>query len=62
MEGEEAGFKRLLPVMPEGWDQKAKELGALARGRQIKSARDSLRLVFLYLTEGKSFGGLAAYG
>jgi hypothetical protein len=46
--------------MPEGWKAKAKELGALARGREIKNALDLLRLVFLYLTEGKSFSGTAA--
>jgi hypothetical protein len=60
MRGEEAGFKRLLSVMPEGWEDKAKKLGALVRGREIKNAIDLLRLVFLYLTEGKSFRGTAA--
>jgi hypothetical protein len=40
--------------------RKAKELGALVRGREIKNALDLLRLVFLYLTEGKSFSGTAA--
>jgi hypothetical protein len=45
--------------MPEGWESKAKELGALVRGRAIKSAADLLRLVFLYLTEGASFNGTA---
>jgi hypothetical protein len=29
-------------------------------GREIKNTLDLLRLVFLYLTEGKSFGGAAA--
>jgi hypothetical protein len=37
--------------MPEGWENKAKELGALVRGREIKNTLDLLRLVFLYLTE-----------
>jgi hypothetical protein len=60
MRGEQAGFKRLLSVMPKGWEDKAKELGALVRGREIKNALDLLRLVFLYLTEGKSFSGTAA--
>jgi hypothetical protein len=46
--------------MPEGWQGKAKELGALTREREIKSAIDLLRLVFIYLTEGKSFSGTAA--
>jgi hypothetical protein len=56
----ETSFERLLSVMPEGWEDKAKELGALVRGREIKNALDLLRLVFLYLTEGKSFSGTAA--
>jgi len=57
---EETNFERLLSVMPPGWQNKAKELGALLRGREIKKAIDLLRLVFLYLTEGKSFSGTAA--
>jgi hypothetical protein len=47
----------LLSVMPQGWEDKAKELGALVRGREIKSVLDLPRLVFLYLSEGKSLAG-----
>jgi hypothetical protein len=46
--------------MPEGGEDTAKELGALLRIREIKNPTDLLRLVFLYLTEGKSFSGTAA--
>ncbi|MDR1955225.1 MAG: transposase [Treponema sp.] len=53
-------FEQLVSVMPEGWEDKAKELGALLRTREIKNATDLLHLVFLYLTEGKSFSGTAA--
>jgi hypothetical protein len=60
MRGEKAGFGRLLSVMPEEREEKAKELGAFTRGREIKSAVGLLRLVFIYLTEGKSFSGTAA--
>jgi hypothetical protein len=60
MRGEKAGVKRLLSVMPKGWEDKAKELGALVRGREIKSVLDLPQLVFLYLSEGKSFSGIAA--
>jgi hypothetical protein len=60
MRGEKTGFEQLLSIMPEGWEEKAKELGAFTRGREIKSVIDLLRLVFLYLTEGKSFSGTAA--
>jgi hypothetical protein len=40
MRGEKAGFERLLSVMPEGWEDKAKELGTFVRGRKIESAVD----------------------
>jgi hypothetical protein len=60
MRGEKTSFEQLLSVMPDGWEAQAKELGALARGREIKNALDLLRLVFLYLSEGKSFSGTAA--
>jgi hypothetical protein len=59
MRGEKTGFERLLSVMPEGWEEKAKGLGAFMRGWAIKSAHDLLQRVFLYLTEGKSFHGTA---
>jgi hypothetical protein len=61
MRGEKTRFEQLLSVMPDGWEVKAKELGALTRGREIKNALDMLRLVFLYLTEGKSLSGTAAW-
>jgi hypothetical protein len=60
MDEGKTGFEQLLSVMPEGREDKAKELGALTRGREIKNVLDLLRLVFLYLTEGKSFSGTAA--
>jgi hypothetical protein len=37
-----------------------KELGALRRAREIKTPDDLLKLIFLYLTEGKSFGNTLA--
>lgn len=60
MRGEAEGFEQLLSVLPEGWETKAKELGALCRGRKIKRAEDLLRLIFIYMSEGKSFSGTAA--
>jgi hypothetical protein len=38
------------------WREKAKEWGALQRMRAIKTPDDLLKLIFLYLTGGKSFG------
>jgi hypothetical protein len=46
--------------MPEKWENKAKELGALTREREIKSAFDFLWMAFLYMAEGESFGGTSA--
>jgi hypothetical protein len=60
MEGEEEQFETLLALMPEGWKAKAKELGALVRARKVKTAEELLRVILLYLTAGKSFGGTSA--
>jgi len=53
-------YKQLLKFLPEGWEAKAKELGAFKRSRKIKSPQELLRLVLLYLTKGKSFAGTSA--
>ena len=53
-------FEELLQLLPEGWEAKAKELGALQRAREIKTAEELLQLILLYLTEGKSFRGTSA--
>ena len=50
-------FDQLLGLLPEGWESKAKELGAFQRAREIRSPAELLRLILLYLTEGKSFAG-----
>ena len=49
-----------MGLLPEGWEAKAKELGALRRAREIKTPEELLRLILLYLTEGKSFAGTSA--
>jgi len=53
-------FKQMLDLLPEGWEAKAKELGAFQRAREIDSPEALLRLILLYLTEGKSFRGTKA--
>lgn len=53
-------FEQLLNLLPEGWDAKAKELGAFRRAREIKTPEELLRLILVYLTEGKSFAGTSA--
>jgi hypothetical protein len=50
-------FKQLLKLLPDGWEEKAKELGALQRAREIKTPEELLRVILVYLTEGKSFAG-----
>jgi hypothetical protein len=53
-------FKQLMKLLPDEWEQKAKELGALQRAREIKTPEELLRIILLYLTEGKSFAGTTA--
>ena len=53
-------FRQVLELLPEGWETKAKELGALQRARAIKTPEDLLKLILLYLTEGKSMAGTSA--
>jgi hypothetical protein len=60
MEKGEIRFEQVLRLLPEGWEAKAKELGALQRAREIKTPEELLRLILLYLTEGKSFAGTSA--
>lgn len=54
------GFEKIIELMPAGWEEKAKETGAITRSRKIKNAAELLRLNFLYLTSGGSFGKTSA--
>jgi len=47
-------FEYLLTFLPEGWEDKARELGALRRCRKIPDAKVLLRLLLLHLAEGCS--------
>jgi hypothetical protein len=60
MGAENDDFESLMAFMPEGWEAKAKELGALQRARNVKTPGELLKLILLYLTEGKSFAGTSA--
>jgi hypothetical protein len=53
-------FEDLAAILPEQGREKAKELGAVRRAGEIKTAEAVLKLSFLYLTEGKSFGNTCA--
>lgn len=56
----ENNFNLVLEQLPLGWEEKAKELGALRRAREIKTPEELLRLILLYLTEGKSMSMTSA--
>lgn len=47
-------FEFLLSFLPEGWEQKARELGALRRCRKVPDARVLLRVLLIHLAEGCS--------
>lgn len=54
-------YKEITKLLPKGWRAAAKSEGALCRaGRYIKTADDLLKVNFLYLTEGETFGQTAA--
>jgi len=55
-------MKKILKYLPEGWEEKAKELGAMERqSGVIRSAQSLLRLNMLYVTNEGSFQ-MAAMG
>jgi hypothetical protein len=60
MDGELKTFEGLLKLMPSGWEQKARELGALKRSREIRDAKDLLLVNFPCLTGTPSFSRTAA--
>ena len=47
-------FEYVLRLLPEGWQAKAKELGALRRCRKVPSAEVLLRVLLIHLAEGCS--------
>lgn len=46
----------IYKMMPAGWEEAAKETGALVRSRNISTPEELLRLNFLYQTNGDSYG------
>lgn len=53
-------FEYLVGFLPEGWESKAKELGALRRARKVPDARTLLRALLVHLGEGCSLRETAA--
>lgn len=47
-------FEYLVKLLPEGWQAKARELGALRRCRKVESAEVLLRVLLIHLAEGCS--------
>jgi len=47
-------FEFLVSFLPEDWEQKARELGALRRCRKVPDARVLLRVLLIHLAEGCS--------
>lgn len=60
MENKEEIFEKIAELMPDGWEDASREMGALTRNRKIRNASEFLRLVLLYLTSGGSFGRTSA--
>ena len=50
----EDDYAYLLTLLPEGWREKAKELGALRRCRKVLDAERLLRVLLIHLAEGCS--------
>jgi hypothetical protein len=50
----ESDFEYLVSFLPAGWEEKAKELGALRRCRKVPDARLLLRVLLIHLAEGCS--------
>lgn len=50
----DSDFAYMLTLLPSGWQEKAKELGALRRRRGIPDAETLLRLLLIHLAEGVS--------
>jgi hypothetical protein len=53
-------WEELRKYLPEGLDEKAKELKVMTRSRQIKTADDLLTLNLLYVTGGGSFQNVSS--
>jgi Transposase DDE domain len=50
----EEDFRYLIQLLPEGWQEKARSLGALRRCRGVSDAESLLRVLLIHLAEGCS--------
>jgi len=60
MEKNKIGIEEIKKILPDEWESKARELGAMVRSRVIKCATNLLVLILLYVTSGKSIGGTSS--
>jgi hypothetical protein len=49
METNGTEWREFLELLPKGWEEKAKELGALVRGRNIKTTEELFALLMTYI-------------
>lgn len=52
----QTGIDLVYEIMPKGWQEEARNLGALVRSRKIANAEELLMLNLIYQTSGGSFG------
>jgi len=53
-------FEYLVSFLPSGWEEKARELGALRRCRKVNDAKTLLRVLLMHVAEGSSLRETAA--
>lgn len=51
----------LTRFLPDGWEEKAHELGALKRKRKIDSPQTLLRVILMHVADGKSLRATSVY-
>ena len=54
MESNKTNVEELITRLPSGYEEACRTTNALVRKREIKSAQDLIRLIFMYLTGGYS--------
>jgi hypothetical protein len=47
-------IEKIIEMLPENWEKTAKETGAFVRPREIKTAKNFMKLIFLYIIHGMS--------
>jgi len=48
-------IEKMIEKLPEGYEKAAYETGGFKQKREIKTATDLLRLIFLYIVNGMSY-------